>query len=124
MSDQQYQTDPALLVTLIHRSMQPLLTVGLLIACQNAAGKLDVLINNAGVNTRKKVLEGSKEDFMFVMDTNVHSALHLCRLCYPYLKESSSASIIFNSSVAGGPTALKSGVVYAMTKGLPASSEL
>lgn len=59
---------------------------------------------------------------MFVMDTNVHSGLHLCRLCYPYLKESEQASVIFNSSVAGGPTALKSGVVYAMTKGPPAQT--
>eukprot|EP00892_Ulva_mutabilis_P005702 jgi/Ulvmu1/3503/UM162_0010.1 len=79
-------------------------------------GKLDVLVNNVGVNTRKPVLDGTNEDFTFVMNTNVHSALNLCRLCYPYLKVSESASIVFNSSVAGGPTALKSGVVYAMSK--------
>lgn len=78
-------------------------------------------MNNVGVNTRKKVFEGNNEDFTFVMNTNVHSALNLCRLCHPYLKESDSASIIFNSSVAGGPTAMKSGIVYAMSKGLPST---
>jgi Tropinone reductase 1 len=33
------------------------------------------------------------------------------------LKASGDASVMFNSSVAGGPTAMKSGAIYAMTKG-------
>jgi NAD(P)-dependent dehydrogenase (short-subunit alcohol dehydrogenase family) len=36
---------------------------------------------------------------------------------YPLLKEAGSARMVLISSVAGGPTAMKSGTLYAMTKG-------
>jgi NAD(P)-dependent dehydrogenase (short-subunit alcohol dehydrogenase family) len=76
-----------------------------------------VLVSNVGTNRRKQVLEYSKDDFSFLMDTNVHSALQLSQLCQPLLAASGSSCIIFNSSVAGGPLAMKSGCIYAMTKG-------
>ena len=49
--------------------------------------------------------------------------LQRCRHClllqaaYPLLKAAGSARMILLSSVAGGPTALRSGTIYAMTKG-------
>lgn len=36
---------------------------------------------------------------------------------YPLLKASGAGRMIMISSVAGGPTALRSGTIYAMTKG-------
>lgn len=50
------------------------------------------------------------------MSANLESAFTVSQLAYPLLKASGDAVAIFNSSVAGGPTALGSGVLYAMTK--------
>ena len=43
---------------------------------------------------------------------------------YPLLKEAGSAKMVLISSVAGGPTAMKSGTLYAMTKGKRSQSSL
>jgi hypothetical protein len=41
----------------------------------------------------------------------------LLQLAYPLLKAAEKSSIVMISSVAGGPTAMRSGTIYAMTKG-------
>jgi NAD(P)-dependent dehydrogenase (short-subunit alcohol dehydrogenase family) len=41
------------------------------------------------------------------MATNLESAFGLCQLVHPVIKASGGGSIIFNSSVAGGPTTMK-----------------
>jgi tropinone reductase I len=86
--------------------------------CWGCSGVLHVLVNNVGTNRRKQVLDYDQEDFEFLFNTNVHSALHLSQLCYPLLAAAGHSSIVFNSSVAGGPLAMKSGCIYAMTKGV------
>ncbi|GAB4819030.1 hypothetical protein N2152v2_006076 [Parachlorella kessleri] len=79
-------------------------------------GKLDVLFNNVGFNIRKPTLELTHDDFHTMMTVNVESAYNLSQLAYPLLKASGAGLIIMNSSVAGGPTAMRSGTLYAMTK--------
>lgn len=89
----------------------------LVAACSAAfGGSLDVLVNNVGTNVRKATVDYSEEDYRKVMSTNLDSAFAMCQLCHPLLKAAGGASVIFNSSVAGGPTAMRSGAVYAMTK--------
>lgn len=107
---------------------------------QAFGGQLDILINNVGkgvvlpgdllplgqpnpnklrregTNVRKPTVALTEEDYHLVMSTNLDSAFILCQLCYPLLKAAGGGVILFNSSVAGGPTAMKSGPVYAMTK--------
>lgn len=83
----------------------------------NCTGVLNVLVNNVGTNRRKQAMDYTKDDFDSLFNTNVHSALHLSQLCQPLLAAAKSSTIIFNSSVAGGPLAMKSGCIYAMTKG-------
>ena len=39
------------------------------------------------------------------------------QLAHPLLKAAGGGAVVFNSSVAGGPMAMKTGAVYAMTKG-------
>jgi Tropinone reductase 1 len=46
----------------------------------------------------------------------LESAFALSQLAHPLLKASGDGVIIFNSSVAGGPTAMQSGAVYGLTK--------
>ena len=85
--------------------------------CAVTAEVLHVLVNNVGTNTRKATVEYSGSDFDSIMATNLKSAFHVTQLCHGMLRRAQGGCVIFNSSVAGGPTAMKSGSVYAMTKG-------
>lgn len=48
-------------------------------------GKLNILINNAGVNLRKNIAEFTLEEWRRVMDTNVTSAFLMCRSFVPHM---------------------------------------
>jgi len=86
-------------------------------AVEAFGGKLNVLVNNVGTNiTHKATVDVTDEDFDFIMRTNLQSAFSLSRDLYPALKESGDGCVIFSSSVAGGPTAMRSGPLYASTK--------
>ena len=73
------------------------------------------LINNVGMNIRKKAHEFSTEEIETVFNTNMVSTYELCRLFYNNLKKSESASIVNLTSVAG-LTHLRTGFPYGMTK--------
>lgn len=80
-------------------------------------GKLNVLINNVGTNLpRRTTIEMTDEDFAMLFDINLKSAFSLSRDLYPLLKESGDGCVLFNSSVAGGPVAMRSGCLYGMSK--------
>lgn len=80
-------------------------------------GKLDVLVNNVGSNIRKPTVSFSPDELDFLLSTNLRSAFVLCQLAHPLLRAAGvGASVVFNSSVAGGPLAMFSGTVYGMTK--------
>ncbi|KAK2441950.1 tropinone reductase protein [Trifolium repens] len=78
-------------------------------------GKLNILVNNAGTNVRKPMIEFTTEDYSKVMNTNLDSAFHLCQLAYPLLKESGNGSIVFISSVAS-LTSVGTATIYAVSK--------
>jgi Tropinone reductase 1 len=78
-------------------------------------GKLDIIVNNAGYNNRKKTLEVTEKDYNELVDLNMSSVFEMCRMFHPLLVKSGDASIINISSVAG-LTSVNSGSVYAMTK--------
>ena len=78
-------------------------------------GGLDILINNAGTNVRKKTMEYTDEEFDFLINTNLKSAFELSRLFYPMLKESDYASIV-NISSTSGSSIIKTGSPYACSK--------
>ncbi|HMQ67608.1 MAG TPA: SDR family oxidoreductase [Ignavibacteria bacterium] len=78
-------------------------------------GSLEILINNAGTNTRKKTLENSDEDFDKLMNLNMNSVFDLCKKFHPLLKKSGKGSIVNITSVAG-ITCVGTGSPYAMTK--------
>jgi tropinone reductase I len=82
---------------------------------QHTWGHLDILINNTGTNIRKKTADYSREEFSYIMQTNLASAFEMCQLCYPLLKKAEQGNIINISSVAG-LTHVRTGSVYGMTK--------
>jgi Tropinone reductase 1 len=78
-------------------------------------GKLDILINNAGTNNRKQILESTKQDYEQLFSLNADAVFELCKLFHPLLKKSGDASIVNIVSVAGF-TFVGTSVTYAMTK--------
>ena len=63
-------------------------------------GKLDILINNAGVSMRGNFAELNPDVFKTVFDINVLGTVNTSINAIPYLKES-KGSIVFVSSIAG-----------------------
>ena len=77
--------------------------------------RLDILINNAGTNIRKKAVDYEYAEYAHVRETNQDSAFEMARLAYPLLKASGEASVVNVVSVAAFRQ-LGTGVPYAMTK--------
>ncbi len=68
---------------------------------QSTFGRLDVLINNAGVLHFARMLETSLEDYMRVIETNQVSCFLGMKAVAPVMKASGGGSIINISSTAG-----------------------
>ncbi len=76
---------------------------------------LDILINNAGTNIRKKAVDYDDAEYVRVRETNMDSVFELCRRAHPLLKASGAANVVNIVSVASFRH-LGTGVPYAMTK--------
>jgi 3-oxoacyl-[acyl-carrier protein] reductase len=64
-------------------------------------GRLDVLVNNAGITKDGLFLRMSDEDFDTVIDTNLKSAFVACRAAARYVMRSKSGRVINIGSVSG-----------------------
>lgn len=65
------------------------------------AGRLDVLVNNAGVFVAQPVLEMSDEEWDRVLRTNLYSVFYCSRAALPPMIAQGSGSIINIASIAG-----------------------
>ncbi len=77
--------------------------------------QLHILVNNAGTNIKKKIMDYTDEEVRFILETNMYSAFDITRLAYPYLKRSGDAAVVFIGSV-GGLIHIRSGAPYGMSK--------
>jgi Tropinone reductase 1 len=80
-----------------------------------AGDSLQILVNNAGTNIRKRMSEISQEEFRRVQEVNLVSCFEMCRLFYPLLSGSAPSCVVNNASVAG-LTHLRTGAPYGMSK--------
>jgi Tropinone reductase 1 len=80
-----------------------------------AGDALQVLVNNAGTNIRKRMTELSLEEYRQVQAVNIESCFEMCRLLYPLLRSGRPASVVNNASVAG-LVHLRTGAPYGMSK--------
>jgi Tropinone reductase 1 len=80
-----------------------------------AGPAVQVLVNNAGTNIRKRMSELSLQEYRHVQAVNLESCFDLCRLLYPALRAGGPSSVVNNASVAG-LTHLRTGAPYGMSK--------
>lgn len=64
-------------------------------------GRLDILVNNVGMNIRKKLVDYTAAEYDQILQVNLNSAFHLCRILYPLLKKSAQGNIINIASISG-----------------------
>jgi NAD(P)-dependent dehydrogenase (short-subunit alcohol dehydrogenase family) len=86
-----------------------------------AFGKIDILINNAGITQPVKLMEIDAASWDRVLDVNLRGVLHLSQATIPHMRERKAGSIACMSSVSaqrgggifGGPhySAAKAGVL-------------
>ena len=62
-------------------------------------GKVNILINNAGVNVRKPVVDFTLEEWRLVMDTNVTAAFLMCRSFVPAMTGQGYGRILNMTSI-------------------------
>ena len=97
-------------------------------AAAGGLGRLDILINNAGMNIRKPPQDLTLEDWKTVMDTNLTSAFVASQAAYPHLKRAGRGKIVnigSMMSIFGGsylaPYAASKGGIVQLTKSLAAA---
>ena len=83
----------------------------------HALGRLDVLVNNAGICDDGPLEEQSLDDLLRVIDVNLISVLDMCRLTAPSLLAAPAASVINVASIYGIVASRGPMVAYNATKG-------
>ncbi len=79
-------------------------------------GRLDIVINNAGIGARGTVADNDDDEWHRVLDVNVVGIARVTRAALAHLRASPSASIVNTCSIAGW-AGLPQRAVYSATKG-------
>lgn len=77
---------------------------------------IDILVNNAGMNIRSEALKVTESEYQQIIDTNMKSVLFLSQFVAQNMIDHNIKGKIISVSSVAGQTALRTGVVYAMTK--------
>lgn len=64
-------------------------------------GRIDLVVNNAGIDIIKPIQDYSNEEFENIMRTNLHSCFYMCREVADYMVNQGGGSIINISSIWG-----------------------
>lgn len=75
--------------------------LGVVEAAMSAAGRIDILLNNAGMGVYNKLVETSVEEYDAMMDTNMRSTFLFTRHVAPVMIAQGSGTILMLSSMAG-----------------------
>lgn len=70
-------------------------------ACVENFGKVDILINNAGIGRAIKLVDTTMKDYEEIMDSNVRSAFAFTRYAIPEMLKQHKGQVVMVSSVTG-----------------------
>jgi NAD(P)-dependent dehydrogenase (short-subunit alcohol dehydrogenase family) len=79
-------------------------------------GRIDVLVNNAGILRSTRAAEVTPEEWHLVVDANLTGAFLCARAAYPGLRDSGHGRIVNVASMAGRATSTLGGVHYTTAK--------
>jgi NAD(P)-dependent dehydrogenase (short-subunit alcohol dehydrogenase family) len=85
-------------------------------ACRAAFGKLDILVNNVGMNNRKPIHELSVTEFAELLDTNLTGTFRMCKAAAETMMEQQAGRVINLSSMLDRIT-IPGRTGYAASKG-------
>jgi meso-butanediol dehydrogenase/(S,S)-butanediol dehydrogenase/diacetyl reductase len=80
-------------------------------------GRLDVLVNNAGVQIEKSIADTTDEEFDLVMDVNVKGVFNCARAAVRQMQQQGEGGSIINIGSIAGNTADHGMAVYNASKG-------
>jgi NAD(P)-dependent dehydrogenase (short-subunit alcohol dehydrogenase family) len=89
---------------------------GFLSQIKSTHGRIDVLVNNAGILLRSDFRNMPEEDWKKVMASNVEGTVNFCRDSFALLREAENSSIVNMTSIAAGKH-LRQLSSYATAKG-------
>jgi NAD(P)-dependent dehydrogenase (short-subunit alcohol dehydrogenase family) len=72
---------------------------GLESAVSDQLGKVQILINNAGMNIRKNLVDFSLDEWRVVLDTNLTSVFLMCRAFVPHMKGTRYGRVLNMTSI-------------------------
>lgn len=87
----------------------------LAIEAASAMGSIDVLVNCAGINRRKPIVEVTPDDFDAIIAVNMRAVFFLSQAVHPFMKAKGSGTIVNVSSITARYS-FKTVSVYAATK--------
>ena len=79
-------------------------------------GRIDVLVNNAGVGAAARFDEMSLEDFRRVMDVNFWGAVYACKAVVPRMRKQRGGGVIINVSSILGKRGMPFETAYCASK--------
>ncbi|MBS1786952.1 MAG: SDR family oxidoreductase [Acidobacteria bacterium] len=88
----------------------------LIAAAVEKFGRVDVLVNNAGVAIASRFMEMPFEDFRRLMDVNFWGAVYACRAAVPQMRKQNGGGVILNISSIFGKRGMPFETAYCASK--------